>query len=52
MRNERHDQGSTRKWDAICVACSSATQVPFEPEPGRDVFCLDCLRKRPRKPSR
>ncbi|HUR25179.1 MAG TPA: CxxC-x17-CxxC domain-containing protein [Candidatus Thermoplasmatota archaeon] len=31
-------------FDTTCTRCGSATQVPFKPTPGRDVFCRDCFR--------
>lgn len=33
------------KFQAICSSCGKATTVPFEPVPGRPVYCLDCLTK-------
>jgi CxxC-x17-CxxC domain-containing protein len=29
----------------ICSACGKETTVPFEPQPGRPVYCRDCLAK-------
>jgi len=44
-----HHGGSDRpprqSFDAICAACGTPTTVPFEPRPGREVFCRDCFRK-------
>ena len=31
--------------DAFCDRCGKETKVPFVPEPGRGVFCKDCLRE-------
>ena len=31
-------------FDTTCTRCGTATQVPFKPTPGRDVFCRDCFR--------
>ena len=30
-------------YDAVCGQCGTATQVPFQPTPGRDVLCRDCF---------
>lgn len=30
-------------FDAVCAKCGAAAQVPFEPAPGRDVFCRNCF---------
>jgi len=30
---------------ATCAECGKATSVPFEPRPGRPVYCSDCYRK-------
>jgi len=34
-----------QSYDAICAACGTPTTVPFEPKPGREVFCRDCYTK-------
>jgi CxxC-x17-CxxC domain-containing protein len=36
--------GERQMFDTTCTRCGSATQVPFKPTPGRDVFCRDCFR--------
>lgn len=34
------------KGDWKCAGCgTSVTELPFEPTPGRDVFCGDCWKK-------
>ena len=33
------------KFEAKCSICGSTTFVPFEPQPGRPVYCKDCLEK-------
>ncbi|MDO8469835.1 MAG: hypothetical protein Q7S84_02305, partial [bacterium] len=33
------------KFPAVCSSCGKDTTVPFEPMPGRPVYCLDCLNK-------
>lgn len=33
------------KFPAICSACKKETTVPFKPEPGRPVYCKECVAK-------
>jgi CxxC-x17-CxxC domain-containing protein len=33
------------KYEVICSSCGKMTTVPFEPQPGRPVYCQDCLAK-------
>ncbi len=33
------------KFAAICSICGKETTVPFKPEPGRPVYCKDCITK-------
>lgn len=33
------------KFDAVCSICGNKTTVPFKPEPGRPVYCKDCIAK-------
>jgi len=33
------------KFKAQCSSCGKDTMVPFEPEPGRPVYCKDCIAK-------
>lgn len=33
------------KFKAICSSCGKETTVPFKPEPGRPVYCKDCIAK-------
>lgn len=33
------------KFDIICSTCGEKRQVPFKPEPGRPVYCKDCVAK-------
>ena len=39
------DIGGVEKFSAICSICKSETKVPFKPEPGRPVYCKDCISK-------
>ncbi len=33
------------KFSAVCSICGKETTVPFKPEPGRPVYCKDCITK-------
>ncbi len=37
--------GNVEKFKAICSICGKETVVPFKPEPGRPVYCRDCIAK-------
>jgi len=37
--------GDVEKFSAICSVCKNETKVPFKPEPGRPVYCKDCIAK-------
>ncbi len=39
------DFGTGEKFPAICSNCGKETTVPFKPEPGRAVYCKDCVAK-------
>jgi len=39
------DIGGVEKFPAICSSCKKDTMVPFKPEPGRSVYCKDCIAK-------
>ncbi len=36
------EKPNVKLYDATCSRCKKITQVPFEPDPKRDVFCKDC----------
>ena len=44
------DQFDRKMYPAKCSECQADTEVPFEPDPDRPVFCRDCYAKR--KPPR
>jgi hypothetical protein len=49
-REERRDfdrprNEDRRMYDATCAECGQHCQVPFQPKPGRDIFCSDCFGK-------
>ncbi len=33
------------RYQAICSSCGNLTTLPFEPTPGRPVYCRDCIKK-------
>ncbi len=37
--------GALEKFPVICSLCKKETTVPFKPEPGRAVYCKDCIAK-------
>ena len=37
--------GSIEKFPAICLLCKKETTVPFKPDPGRPVYCKECIVK-------
>jgi CxxC-x17-CxxC domain-containing protein len=36
---------SLEKFPVVCSLCGKQTTVPFKPEPGRAVYCKDCIAK-------
>jgi len=38
-------RGPRQSYDAVCAACGVKTTLPFEPTPGREVFCRECYRQ-------
>jgi CxxC-x17-CxxC domain-containing protein len=40
-----YGRGPRQSFAAVCAACGAPTTVPFEPTPGREVFCRDCYRQ-------
>lgn len=42
--NER-TSGGLEKFPVICSNCKKETTVPFKPEPGRPVYCKECIAK-------
>ncbi len=33
------------RYQAVCSSCGNTTTLPFEPTPGRPVYCRDCMKK-------
>ncbi len=40
--------GSREMYTATCSSCGASTQVPFNPSPGKPVYCRDCYQARKR----
>ena len=43
--NRNYESGPRQMFPAKCSTCGKDTEVPFEPRPGRPVYCADCYRK-------
>lgn len=46
-RKQQHGGGSRgpkKMYDAVCSKCGVATQVPFKPMEGKEVYCRDCFK--------
>ncbi|MDD5290398.1 MAG: hypothetical protein PHT40_04370 [Patescibacteria group bacterium] len=41
----RSNFGDKRMFEATCAKCGQNCQVPFQPRPGKDVFCNACFGK-------
>ncbi len=37
--------GALEKFPTVCSLCKKETTVPFKPEPGRPVYCKECIAK-------
>jgi len=37
--------GNIEKFPVVCSSCGKSTTVPFKPEPGRPVYCKECIAK-------
>lgn len=51
QRNSRRNSGAGargRTYEAVCDRCGQVTQLPFEPDGIRPVYCNDCFRKKQR----
>ena len=45
FRHRDRDRGDRRMFSAICDKCGKACQVPFQPTPGKPVYCEQCFGK-------
>jgi CxxC-x17-CxxC domain-containing protein len=39
------NNNDVEKFSAVCSLCKTETKVPFKPEPGRPVYCKECIAK-------
>lgn len=39
------NNGGVERFPAECSLCQTKTEVPFKPEPGRPVYCKECIAK-------
>ena len=47
--DEQPEGDDSEEYDVICDICGTETTVPFEPKPGRDVYCTECYLVRKEK---
>jgi CxxC-x17-CxxC domain-containing protein len=40
------DRFERKMYKATCAECGKDTEVPFQPQEGRPVFCRDCYMKK------
>ena len=45
-RDRDSDRGPQKMYKAKCSDCDQETEVPFEPDPERPVYCRECYAKR------
>lgn len=45
-----YSSGPRQLFDATCSECGQQTQVPFNPTPGKPVYCRDCFQSRKAAP--
>jgi CxxC-x17-CxxC domain-containing protein len=43
--NSNYSAAPRQMFPAKCATCGKDTEVPFEPHPGRPVYCADCYHK-------
>lgn len=44
-QNNKTNNFTGEKFETVCSNCGNLTSVPFKPEPGRAVYCKDCIAK-------
>jgi CxxC-x17-CxxC domain-containing protein len=47
---DNFDRAPREMHKATCSECKKECEVPFKPDPAKEVFCRDCFQKR--KPKR
>lgn len=45
---EEKPKNERKMYKAVCSECGKDTEVPFEPDPNRPVYCKDCFMKKRR----
>ena len=50
--NDKQTKPSVPLFDAVCIVCEKKTQVPFEPDPARPVFCKEHIGMATKYPKR
>lgn len=45
LGEDSHTEGGLEKFNIICSLCKKEKTVPFKPEPGRAVYCKECIAK-------
>lgn len=45
ITGDYHGNNRRQMFKAICADCGKSTEVPFQPRPGRRVYCSDCYQK-------
>ena len=41
-----YSSGPRQMYPAVCSECGKDTEVPFQPTPGKPVYCRDCFQSR------
>jgi CxxC-x17-CxxC domain-containing protein len=47
-KHEKSDDDSSsnrQMFSVVCTQCRKALRVPFQPRPGKPIYCIDCLRQ-------
>jgi len=47
-----HGGGNRQMYPAICSNCGKETEVPFQPTPGKPVYCRECFQQQRASSSR
>ncbi|NLJ65553.1 MAG: zinc-binding protein [Christensenellaceae bacterium] len=47
--NKRNNRFERKMYDVVCDGCGVKTQVPFQPQGDRPVYCKECFDKQNKK---
>lgn len=47
FNSSKHEDPPQKLYDAVCSICGKKTKVVFEPQPGREIYCKTCRKKKP-----